>query len=94
IAIRPRIQPIIAPARVRWVDRESGAFISVHTPHIFSPFILFFHNQYAIRSKIKKCFLFKESAQLTKRSVKKFVCLHVLLVGIVVSLEELQEITE
>jgi len=55
---------------------------------------LFFHNQYAIRSKIKKCFLFKESAQLTKRSVKKFVCLHVLLVGIVVSLEELQEITE
>ncbi|RJS86009.1 transposase, partial [Methanophagales archaeon] len=41
----------------------------------------------------------KNLHRYTKRSVKKFVCLHVLLVGIVVSLginskEELQKIAE
>ena len=45
----------------------------------------------------KKCL--KNLHRYTKRSVKKFVCLHVLLVGIVVSLginskEELQKIAE
>ena len=47
----------------------------------------------------KKAFSLKNLHRYTKRSVKKFVCLHVLLVGIVVSLginskEELQKIVE
>jgi len=47
----------------------------------------------------KNAFSLKNLHRYTKRSVKKFVCLHVLLVGIVVSLginskEELQKIAE
>jgi len=47
----------------------------------------------------KNAFSLKILHRYTKRSVKKFVCLHVLLVGIVVSLginskEELQKIAE
>jgi len=47
----------------------------------------------------KDAFSLKKLHRYTKRSVKKFVCLHVLLVGIVVSLgintkEELQKIAE
>jgi len=47
----------------------------------------------------KNAFPLKNFHRYTKRSVKKFVCLHVLLVGIVVSLginskEELQKIAE
>ena len=36
----------------------------------------------------KNAFSLKNLHRYTKRSVKKFVCLHVLLVGIVVSLEK------
>ena len=47
----------------------------------------------------KNAFSLKNLHRYTKRSVKKFVCLHVLLVGMVVSLginskEELQKIAE
>ena len=47
----------------------------------------------------KNAFYLNNLHRYTKRSVKKFVCLHVLLVGIVVSLginskEELQKIAE
>ena len=47
----------------------------------------------------KNAFSLNNLHRYTKRSVKKFVCLHVLLVGIVVSLginskEKLQEIAE
>ena len=47
----------------------------------------------------KNAFPLKNLHRYTKRSIKKFVCLHVLLVGIVVSLginskEELQKIAE